>query len=605
MREAALCILACFGFLVSHGLPLQIAHAAVTVVINLDGAREGFNDPSAAFPVGGNSGTSLGTQRLIAFQRAADIWGQRLSSPVIIRIEAKFDPLACDATSAILGAATTISAARDFIGAPAPSTWYPLALANSLAGTDLDPANNDIRATFNSSIGTTCGFPLGWYYGLDGNPPSGTLDFVSVVLHELGHGLGFQSFVNLATGAKLGGFDDIFSRSLENHSTGKLYPQMTNPERVAASQNTGNLHWIGGNVVAASGTLTAGVHSSGHVQMYAPNPQEPNSSVSHFDTPVSPNQLMEPYYTDPNHDVELTLKLFEDLGWVLAPLRSIDMDFDGDGKTDIAVYQTTAGNWFWVGSASGFDSHLAFGGPNFQPVPGDYDSDGVVDRAVYDTTTGNWFIAQTTAGFTVHPSFGGPGYIPVPGDYDGDGKVDIAVYETSSGNWFYVGSTSGFGSHIAFGGSNFIPVPADYDGDGVTDTAVYDTTNGNWFISQTTDGFTVHPSFGGAEFLPFPGDYDGDGRTDIAVYEKTSGNWFYVGSTSGFGSHVAFGGANFTPVPGDYDGDGKADTAVYDTIGNWFIDQTMDGFTVHPSFGGPRYVPVLPQVTILRAMGLL
>jgi len=282
------------------------------------------------------------------------------------------------------------------------------------------------------------------------------------------------------------------------------------------------------------------------------------------------------------------------------------VDFDADGKTDVAVYQSNNGNWFWVGSTSGFDYHLGFGGNNYHPVPADYDGDGQTDTAVYQQSSGHWFISQSTDGFKTNAAFGGPGYIPIPGDYDGDGKTDIAVYETSTGNWFWIGSTSDFDFHLGFGGADFIPVPGDYDGDGQTDTAVYDTTTGNWFINQSTAGFSVHPSFGGAGFIPVPGDYDGDGKVDIAVYDTGNGNWFYVGSTSGFGYHLAFGGANFIPVPADYDGDGVTDTAVYDTTnGNWFVAQTTSGFTVHPSFGGPGFVPVLPQVTVLRALGVL
>jgi hypothetical protein len=108
----------------------------------------------------------------------------------------------------------------------------------------------------------------------------------------------------------------------------------------------------------------------------------------------------------------------------------------------------------------------------------------------------------------------------------------------------------------------------------------------------------------GPRFIPVPGDYDGDGKVDIAVYETSSGNYF-VGSTSGFGYHLAFGGADFTPVPGDYEGDGQTDAAVYDTTNdNRFVDEATAGLTAHPNFGGPVYVPVLPQVRILRAMGL-
>jgi hypothetical protein len=179
-------------------------------------------------------------------------------------------------------------------------------------------------------------------------------------------------------------------------------------------------------------------------------------------------------------------------------------DFDADVKSDISVYQTGTGNWFFVRSTSGFGQHLSFGGANFLPVPGDYDGDGETDTAVYDITNGNWFIAQSTAGFKIHPSFGGAGFIPVPGDYDADGKMDVAVHQTSTGHWFFVGATSGFGFHLAFGGAGYMPVPGDYDGDGQTDTAVYNTIDGNWFIAQSTAGFLIHPSFGGTGFVPVP-----------------------------------------------------------------------------------------------------
>jgi hypothetical protein len=240
-----------------------------------------------------------------------------VASAVAIHIGAKFDPLDCDASSAVLGQAGPTTVFRDFGGALVAGTWYPQALANALAGVNLNPGTRDIGATFNSAIGTTCPFPSVWYYGLDANPPGSQIDFVSVVLHEIGHGLGFLTLVDDITGAKLMGFNDTYMLNLENHSTGLLYPAMSNGQRVGASTNDPNLHWVGANVRAASGVLTAG-RTGDHVEMYAPNPQEPGSSVSHFSTSLTPDQLMEPFYTGPNHDVGLALPLMRDIGWALS-----------------------------------------------------------------------------------------------------------------------------------------------------------------------------------------------------------------------------------------------------------------------------------------------
>lgn len=293
------------------------AHAATITVINLDSPGEGFNDETAASPVGGNAGTTIGQQRLIAFQRAADIWGSYLQSAVPIRVEAQFNPLSCTTSSGTLGSAGPVTAARDFTGA-VPGTWYPIALASALQGTDLNSSGNHISATFSSTIGTPgCMDTSGWYYGLDATPPSGKIDFVSVLLHELGHGLGFLTYVDKATGAKPLGYDDAYMRHLERHGAAPAdFPSMSDAQRLAAIVDTGNLHWTGANVRAASSALAAGAVGD-HVRMYAPNPVMQGSSVSHWDTALSPNQMMEPSYTSSIHTPSLELPLFKDIGWVV------------------------------------------------------------------------------------------------------------------------------------------------------------------------------------------------------------------------------------------------------------------------------------------------
>jgi hypothetical protein len=211
------------------------AEAATFTIINADGAGEGFNDNTPAVPVGDNPGTTVGEQRLIAFQYAADLWGARIESNIDIRVQASFDELQCNSFGAVLGAAGPKVINRDFTGAPLQNTWYPPSLANILAGADINPGTEEIVAFFNSRLGQPdCLAGTFFYYGLDGNEGL-NIDFVTVLTHELGHGLGFLSLNDPSTGQELSGFPDIFSNFLEDHSTGKLFPDMTDFERAVAS----------------------------------------------------------------------------------------------------------------------------------------------------------------------------------------------------------------------------------------------------------------------------------------------------------------------------------------------------------------------------------
>ena len=86
--------------------------------------------------------------------------------------------------------------------------------------------------------------------------------------------------MNTATGEKYMDLDDAFLLWLEDHSTGELLSDMAlNADRAAANINTGNLHWVGPDVIAAGAGLTSGRDPSGHVQMYAPNPLPAYSEV--------------------------------------------------------------------------------------------------------------------------------------------------------------------------------------------------------------------------------------------------------------------------------------------------------------------------------------
>lgn len=223
------------------GLSAQTSFAgpAQFVIVNINLPGVGFNDPTPRAPVGGNTGTTLGEQRLIAFQHAAAIWSARLDSNVPIRIRAQFVALG----PGVLGSAGPVSVARNFPGALLPNTWYHIALANKLAGVDLNAANDDINANFSTNFN--------FYLGLDNN--HGALpDLVTVLLHEFAHGLGFSQLANLNTGALFGNpaGPDAYNTRLFDTNFGLAWPQLSNAQRALSAIKFGRVVWNGSFVTA-------------------------------------------------------------------------------------------------------------------------------------------------------------------------------------------------------------------------------------------------------------------------------------------------------------------------------------------------------------------
>ena len=267
--------------------------------------------------------------------------------------------------------------------------------------------------------------------------------------------------------------------------------------------------------------------------------------------------------------------------------RSIPVDFDRDGKADVAVYRD--GTWFIKQSSDGGVTTTGWGGlAQDVPVPRDYDGDGKMDVAVY--RDGAWSILRSSDGGTMVVGWGGLAQdISVPADYDGDGKADVAVYR--DGAWIILRSSDGGTTSVGWGGlEGDEPVPADYDGDGKTDIAVY--RDGTWFVVLSSHGKVAVTGWGGLpQDIPVPGDYDGDGKTDIAVYRD--GTWFIIRSSDGGVTSIGWGGlAQDVPVPADYDGDGKTDIAVY-RDGGWYIIRSSDGGVTGIGWGGlPQDIPL-------------
>ncbi len=243
-----------------------------TSVITLrieDPAGEGFNDTTEISAAPGNpGGTTLGGQRLAAMEWVAGVWAAVLGSEVEINIATSFDDLDCGPEpedGAVLAAAGADFLFHEFPNQPIEDTWYHGALAEALAGENLShtvdefpPNTGDLTVRFNRGIDEGClAEDFRYYYGLDGNPPTNTVPFASVALHEMAHGLGFATFIGDTSGAPpsfpgVAPLPDIYTVYTFDKDQGLHWSEMSNSQRRTSSVNTNGLVWDGPQTTAAA-----------------------------------------------------------------------------------------------------------------------------------------------------------------------------------------------------------------------------------------------------------------------------------------------------------------------------------------------------------------
>lgn len=292
------------GVRLTGGAPSSTRPSAARLAASLTGPV------TATFSV-----TYVGTwtqQQKDAFQRGVDPWTKLLVSPVPIKVEAEMDT---SLPSNVLGYAGPSTLAFD-----GSSTWYPIALGNALAGSDLNGSGSEISAGFPANNPNI-------YYGT-GTPPSGTYDFASTVMHEVGHGLGFTSSFEVVGSDGFWGVD-AQDRPLVYDRFGIHVPVSGSSTRLLSFDNfsttlgdrlqSERVFWDGPKGKAAGG--------GSRPQLFAPDPYEPGSSIAHLDEAAYPtgslNSLMTPYGAPQEVNPEpgpVALGIMEDMGWTLSAL---------------------------------------------------------------------------------------------------------------------------------------------------------------------------------------------------------------------------------------------------------------------------------------------
>jgi len=308
-----------------------------------------WDDSTPRSAVGGNTGTTLGQQRRNAINEAARILSQSYRSTVPVRVQA------CWSTSQGPGGGTggvTLAASgpnflvrnqatfnndgTPVVGARLPwlprnYTWFSNTVTGKLSGAR--PCNlfggscndTDFGIDFNLKVDTEGN---GFYYGFDGGAQSaGRSDFVTVATHEMTHGLGFISAVevdadNGTVGEKLLGLDDAYSANIvdvREDGTIVRFMDETNAQREAALNQFVQLRWDGAEAVTSTLNTFRGLPApDNYIKLYTTTPIRPGSTLSHIGFSHAP-ELMNPSITNGLRTTGLSTPMLNAVGWSDAP----------------------------------------------------------------------------------------------------------------------------------------------------------------------------------------------------------------------------------------------------------------------------------------------
>ncbi len=263
----------------------------------------------------------------------------------------------------------------------------------------------------------------------------------------------------------------------------------------------------------------------------------------------------------------------------LQSTRSI-VDFNGDGRSDVFTYDSTAGAWSMdmsgvrrvAGSLQG--SWAA----SWVIKPGDFNNDGLTDLFLYNVGTGQWFraVRAPTGDFTYTNGTWRAGWDVHVLDLTGDGRADVFLYDAASGLWFKCRTTSG--ADFSYVSGTWEPgwqvYPAELDGNRVADLFLYRSATGEWVraMNDGAAGWVLSDGTWRAGWEVHVADFNGDRRSDVFLYDPGTGQWFLCTNVAGGFRYVTgTWAAGWTVRMADLNADGRADVFLYNqTTGVWF-----------------------------------